>query len=480
MPDTNVVTQPPHVAGYVLHEVIGRGASSVVWSATAEADGQRRAVKVTSPEAQPPDHVVDVAARETAILERVESEHIIRLHQAVPLEGGSVALVLDLADGGSLADLLAVRGRLTAGEAVTVFTPMASTLGALHRAGAVHSDVAPGNILFTRAGKPMLSDFDASRLVGEQHPHAVSGTPGFVAPEVSRGALPTEASDVYGLGAVAWYALSGTPLADGSVVTPEDAASALGPALGPVVAPLLGPDPEQRPTAAQAAVAFYRAAPATPVTLATGGDPASAMTRRLRAQAAAEPPPKVRRRRSVSGPVRIVLILLAAVVFTAVLVVLMKQQAPVPPVGPQQTVTASPPRPSTTASLTPQAELRADPQTVVQRLADARAAALTSLDKGKLLLADLEGSPAHTADVRLIDGMTNGQQKYTDLVYHVRFAQLVSGEGPSAQVLATVDRAVYHLVGPGTATQEVPAEEGRPLTYSLSLTDQGWRIADVK
>jgi len=188
----------------------------------------------------------------------------------------------------------------------------------------------------------------------------------------------------------------------------------------------------------------------------------------------------VRRRRSVSGPVRIGLILLAAVVFTAVLVVLMKQQAPVPPVGPQQTITASPPRPSTTASLTPQAQLRADPQTVVQRLADARAAALTSLDKGKLLLADVEGSPAHTADVRLIDGMTNGQQKYTDLVYHVRFAELVSGEGPSAQVLATVDRAVYRLVGPGTATQEVPAEEGRPLTYSLSLTDQGWRIADVK
>ncbi len=187
MTDPATSPAPPVVPGYALTEVIGRGASSTVWSARSVESQQLVAVKVTSPSGHDPEDVVRIAAREQAILQRVSSEHVVRLHETLPLEDGSVALVLDLADAGSLQDLVTIRGALDLGEIVTIFTPVATTLGELHAGGVVHSDLSPGNILFTHSGKPMLSDYDGARLVGEQHPHTVSGTRGFVAPEVYRG-----------------------------------------------------------------------------------------------------------------------------------------------------------------------------------------------------------------------------------------------------------------------------------------------------
>jgi len=279
---------PPVVPGYVLTELIGRGACSTVWSARSADSDVLVAVKVTSPTAFDPDHVAGIAAREQAILQRVSSEHVVRLHETLSLDDGSIALVLDLADAGSLQDLVTIRGALDLGEVVTIFTPVATTLAELHTSGVVHSDLSPGNILFTRFGKPILSDYDGARLVGEQHPHTVSGTRGFVAPEVYRGALPTEASDVWSLAALAWYAVTGgsTPPAENLEAV---AAATLGPELAPVLVPMLAADPAARPSAAHVAVAVYRASAPAPVRLAgRNPDAASAMTHRIRQEAALE------------------------------------------------------------------------------------------------------------------------------------------------------------------------------------------------
>src|SRR5438309_584724 len=77
-------------------------------------------------------------------------------------------LVLDLADGGSLAELLAVRGRLTPGEVITAVSPVAAAVAYLHAAEIVHGDVSPANILFTPGGVPLLADLGVARLTGDE------------------------------------------------------------------------------------------------------------------------------------------------------------------------------------------------------------------------------------------------------------------------------------------------------------------------
>src|SRR4051794_25251448 len=122
---------PPGVPGYTLQELLGRGGSGEVWRAVPRAGGAPVAVKVLiagDPERQ---------AREAALLGELDHPHLVRLRDVVhqPRRGGEarVALVLDLLPGGSLAALLARRGRLRPGEVVTAIAPVAAA-GARARA----------------------------------------------------------------------------------------------------------------------------------------------------------------------------------------------------------------------------------------------------------------------------------------------------------------------------------------------------------
>ena len=247
------------------------------------------AIKVPDPTAYQVGEVLHQAARETAVLQGVRCEHVLRLRRTLNVPGGGVALVLDLAEGGSLADLVAARGRLSDGEVATIFTALATALASMHDSGVIHGDLAAGNVLFTRDGKPMVADFATARLVGEADPPLVAGTAGFVAPEVARGDIPTEASDAYGLGALAWFALTGRARRGDAAPDLAEAVGFLGKRMGPVVAPLLASDPQERPGLLVAAGGFYRAATPIPVALLDGtADPAAALTRRIRAQASAD------------------------------------------------------------------------------------------------------------------------------------------------------------------------------------------------
>jgi len=167
----------PLVPGFVLDALIGRGAVGAVWAATRDGDGRRFAVKVV------PGSAVRAGAaqalRENGVLSRVDNPHVVRLEQALPLEDGAMALVLQLASGGSLEQVVTSRGHLSAGETVTVLAPLAGALADLHAVGVVHSDLSPGNVLFTADGMPLMGDLGVARLVGEL-PEQVHGTTGFL------------------------------------------------------------------------------------------------------------------------------------------------------------------------------------------------------------------------------------------------------------------------------------------------------------
>ena len=188
--------------------------------------------------------------------------------------------------------MVAARGHLHPGEIVTALAPVTRAVADLHALGVVHADLSPGNILFTRQGRPMVSDLGVATLFGEL-PEVVHATEGFVAPEVMLGEPPTPASDVYSLGALAWLGLTGgapplpalrPPLAD--VVDGQPAR------LVQLVERCLAGDAGARPTAASVALDLFDAAPAEPVQGGDGSDPASSITHRIRASARLNPPPR--------------------------------------------------------------------------------------------------------------------------------------------------------------------------------------------
>jgi hypothetical protein len=206
----------PVVPGYTLETRLGRGGSGEVWRAVPRRGGAPVAIKVLvagDPARQ---------AREAALLGQLDHPHLVRLLEVVhqPRRGGvaRVALVLELLAGGSLAGLLGLRGRLRPGEVVTAIAPVAAAIAHAHEHGIVHGDLSPGNIVFTAEGRPVLTDLGVARVLGESA--AVEVTPAYVDPTVARGGAPGPASDVFGVAAAAFHALTG--IAPWNAATPAD------------------------------------------------------------------------------------------------------------------------------------------------------------------------------------------------------------------------------------------------------------------
>jgi serine/threonine protein kinase len=248
-----------HVPGYVLERQLGRGDHGVVWAAREESSGHAVAVKllpIRDPRAR------GQAIREAALLAAIDHPHLVPLYGTREIAEG-LALIMQLADGGSLADLLAARGHLSPGEAVTVCAPIAQGLAEAHEHGIVHGDIRPANVLFTSEGRPMLADLGIGRLSRtDRKPGAV----GFAAPETGSGHAATPAGDMYGMAALTVVALTGQ-LPGRPLLLPGFPPATFG-----MLARSLEPDPGRRPDAASFANAVFALADPEPVVF----DPESA------------------------------------------------------------------------------------------------------------------------------------------------------------------------------------------------------------
>jgi hypothetical protein len=282
MPAPSGPPAAPVVPGYVLEQLLGRGGSGQVWRARPRNGGPPVAVKVLV------RGDAGRQEREAALLGELDHPHLVRLHEVVRREvrGGQaeVTLVLDLLAGGSLAALLARRGRLRPGEVVTTVAPVAAALAHAHDRGIVHGDLSPGNVVFTAEGRPVLTDLGTARLVGDQARAEV--TPAYVDPVVARGGAPGPASDVFGVAAAAFHALTG--IAPWNAADPRGtlAVAAEGelPDLGllapeapeeliRVVQRGLSPEPHRRGSAAAFALDLRHACAPEPVRLPVAGVP---------------------------------------------------------------------------------------------------------------------------------------------------------------------------------------------------------------
>lgn len=282
MTDPTAPIDRPDVPGHRLLRVIGHGSSAIVWSA---ADPSGRPVAIKVPHTAPDAVEVRQGEIERQVLTAVRHEHLVPLRDVVPLVDGRVALVFDLVVGATLRSMVQVRGHLRPGEAVTLMTPLAEAVAVLHAAGGTHCDISASNVMVTADGRPMLMDLGSARLAGTGA-GATVGTPGFVAPEVREGDPPTEASDVFALGALAWFCLTGNGAPDTVLrLSPETVLSHVGEELAEVIGACIDPEPQRRPASSVLAARFYDAVAAEPIEVVVGADDASALTHRLRAEA---------------------------------------------------------------------------------------------------------------------------------------------------------------------------------------------------
>jgi eukaryotic-like serine/threonine-protein kinase len=198
-------------ARYRLHERLASGGTADVFRARDERLQRDVAVKV----------IAGWLAGDAATVRRFrrEAEFCARLahrNVAAVLDAGSRPreyLVMELVDGQNAATLLQRDEPVATAQAVDVVVQMCDALGHAHDRGVIHGDIAPRNILVDPRGTAKLVDFGlAVDRFGPRPDGDLMGTPGYVAPEIIRYAVPSPQSDLYALGVVAYRLLGGPPL----------------------------------------------------------------------------------------------------------------------------------------------------------------------------------------------------------------------------------------------------------------------------
>ncbi|CAM05714.1 serine/threonine protein kinase [Saccharopolyspora erythraea NRRL 2338] len=246
---------------YRLESRLGGGAMGTVWSAIDELLRRPVAVKeVRLPPGMPEEEAAELrerALREARAIAVVTHPNVVTLYD-VAREAGEPFVVMELVPSQSLAAVLDEHGPLDDHQLALIADGVASALEAAHRAGIVHRDVKPGNVLIGDDGRIKLSDFGISRNISEQtitRTGIMLGTPAFIAPEIASGDGVTASADLWGLGATLFAAAEGRPpydAGDDPVATvtevvrgPVPSSARPGP-VGEVIAGLMVKDPAER------------------------------------------------------------------------------------------------------------------------------------------------------------------------------------------------------------------------------------------
>jgi len=204
------------LAGYRLEAQVGAGGFAVVFRARDERLGRPVALKILAPGAAADEEFRRRFIAESRAAAAVDDPHIIPVYDAGEA-GGVLFIAMRFVPGGDLRGVLAREGPLTPGRAAEFISPVASALDAAHRAGLVHRDVKPANILVdARDDQPdhvYLSDFGVSKgamsTAGPTGTGHFLGTPDYSAPEQIQGRAVDGRTDQYALACLAYQLLTG-------------------------------------------------------------------------------------------------------------------------------------------------------------------------------------------------------------------------------------------------------------------------------
>jgi serine/threonine-protein kinase len=195
---------------FELLDDIGEGSTSIVFKARDRVSQQVVALKVLKGSASLHPRLAAGFRNEAEVCQRIVHPNVIAIYHSGSFEGW-LYIAMEYVSGRTLADHLAMSGRLNLAEFELVFHHVLSALESIHAAGSVHRDLKPANIMMTRDGAWKLMDFGISREAGTLATAGPAlGTPDYMAPEQLLGHAATRASDIYSAGLVMLEALTGT------------------------------------------------------------------------------------------------------------------------------------------------------------------------------------------------------------------------------------------------------------------------------
>ncbi|MEU6535054.1 serine/threonine-protein kinase [Streptomyces sp. NPDC047000] len=251
---------------YRLADSIGSGGMGRVWRAHDEVLHRTVAIKELTAALYVSESERDLllarTRAEARAAARINHSAVVTVHDVLEHDGRPW-IVMELVEGRSLADAVKERGRLEPREAARTGLWVLRALRAAHKAGVLHRDVKPGNVLLGDDGRVLLTDFGIAQIEGDTtitRTGEVVGSVDYLAPERVRGHDPGPASDLWALGATLYTAVDGrspfrrtSPLSTMQAVVEEEVTEPqYADALGPVITALLRKDPAARPDAEKA------------------------------------------------------------------------------------------------------------------------------------------------------------------------------------------------------------------------------------
>ena len=200
------------VAGrYRIVGIAGVGGMGVVYRARDEELQVDTALKVLRPDLGGDPRVLERFRSELRLAREVSHKNVVRIHD-IGEHGGLRFLTMRYVEGRSLSQVLEKEGPLPAERAVAIARQVAAALEEAHRAGVIHRDLKPGNILLDSEDVAYVTDFGVARSLGGDgltRAGAVVGTPDYLSPEQVAGEMVDARTDLYALGIVLFEMLTG-------------------------------------------------------------------------------------------------------------------------------------------------------------------------------------------------------------------------------------------------------------------------------
>ncbi|MEI2726725.1 MAG: protein kinase [Verrucomicrobiota bacterium] len=199
---------------YRIDALLARGGMATVFVATDLRLDRTVALKIMHRTLAEDPGFVSRFEREARAAARLSHPHVVQVHDQGE-DGDLVFLVMEYVPGRTLRDVLREHGRLTPSQALVVLDPVLEALEAAHRAGFVHRDVKPENVLIADNGGVKVADFGLARAIAASTTSAATqgvliGTVAYLSPEQVERGVADARSDVYGAGILLFEMLTGS------------------------------------------------------------------------------------------------------------------------------------------------------------------------------------------------------------------------------------------------------------------------------